>query len=61
MQVFDLVDQPLYANMEVIQSGDQLPFGRTYDNIGSPWEFKVRSVGCMGPTVACVGGVFPAQ
>ena len=31
----------LYANMEIIQSGDGLPFGRDYDAIGSPWEFKV--------------------
>ena len=31
----------LYANMEIIQSGDGLPYGRNYDAIGSPWEFKV--------------------
>ena len=42
---FALVDQPLYANMEVIQTGDGRPLGRDYDNIGSPWEFKVRD--CM--------------
>lgn len=53
--IFALVDQPLYANMEVIQTGNGRPLGRDYDSIGSPWEFKVccacavvDSIGCMG-------------
>jgi alpha-amylase len=38
----------LYANMEIIQSGDELPFGRDYDAIGSPWEFKVSAAAGRG-------------
>ena len=42
----------LYANMEIIQSGDGQPYGRDYDAIGSPWEFKVSACLSCGKKAA---------